>query len=96
MKTKKVTADQIQDIQTIFMNHRTNISDVLLGIKEAKTYLDSNIEKSGLYEFAVKTMEFRTNQNFPEENMLARQIYSELDSQLIGNILTESIDSIES
>ncbi len=90
MKEKNVTDKQVEAIRKIFTDHRTSISDVLLGIKEAKTYLDSSIEKTGLYEFATRTMESKISQGFPEENMLACQIYNELDSQLIGNILTES------
>ncbi len=84
MKIKNVTDEQIQTIRDIFTSHRTNIANVLLGIKEAKTYLESNVEKRGLYEFAVQAMESQTSQYFPEENMLARQMYSDIDSQLIG------------
>ena len=91
MKEQNVTDKQIEIIRKIFADHRTSISDVLLGIKEAKAYLfDSNIEKSGLYKFAVQTMESKVDQSFPEENMLACQIYSELDSQLMGKLLIET------
>jgi len=90
MKTKSVTVDQIQAIREIFTKHRTSIDDVLLGIKESKVFLNENVEKNALYVFAVRTMESKTDQRFTEENMLACQIYSELDSQLMGKFLIET------
>ncbi|WP_341793703.1 MULTISPECIES: hypothetical protein [unclassified Rickettsia] len=82
MKRKSITDTELKVIREIFANHRNNIDNVLVGIKEAKTYLEENVEKSGLYEFAVKTME--STFSLPEENIVARQLFSDLNCQLIG------------